>query len=569
MDSAHATSQPAGVPSRTGWRIDLLALTAVFGLLFFFVLGSHPLSNPDEGRYAEIPREMIASGDWVLPHLDGVVYFEKPPLVYWCTAVAFKLFGYGEWPARSVPALFALGGVLLTYAATRPIYGRSAGLAAAAILGTSLLYYGLSRLLLLDMVVSVLLSATLYCFILAVREPPGGKRRALFYGMYVGAALATLAKGLIGFLLPGAVMFLWLLVFNQWRRLRPQYLVTGLALFFAVALPWHILAAERNSQWAWFYLYQEHWLRFTTKMHGRYGPWWYFIPVVLAGFFPWIGYAFSAARDCLHGAWARRRKEVDTWFFVFWAAFIFLFFSDSDSKLIPYILPVFPAMATLVGAWIVRVLEQGRAAALKAGMVTYFAGSAIFAVAAIVVVVHPQVMRESEPVIAARPYLILCAVALVLGMVASRLVWVRRGPKAGLIAQAVASGVFFSCVALTYPEFPMRETRELAAIVNARGKPQDLIYHYHCFAHDFLFYTGRLVGTVDHLDELEVAHDPKAQASGRFIDSATFRKKWQGPLRVWAVARNGDDLQRLFADPTFHYYQIASNARYTLFSNRP
>ncbi len=569
MDSVPASPQNARPDSGSGWRIDLLVLTALFGLLIFFVLGSHPLSNPDEGRYAEIPREMIASGDWVLPHLDGVIYFEKPPLVYWCTAVAFKAFGYNEWAARSVPALFALAGILMTYAATRAIYGRRAGLAAAVILGTSLLYYGLSRLLLLDMVVSVLLSATLYFFILAMREPPGGTRRALFYGMYVSAALATLAKGLIGFLLPGAVMFLWLLVFNQWRRLRPQYLFTGLLLFFAIALPWHILAAERNSQWAWFYLYQEHWLRFTTKMHGRYGPWWYFIPVVLAGFFPWIGYGFSAARDCLRGAWARRREEVDTWFFVFWAAFIFLFFSDSDSKLIPYILPVFPAMATLVGAWIVRVLEQGRAERLKAGTITYFAGSAIFATAAVVIIVHPQVMRESEPFVNARPYLILCAASLVLGMIASRWVWLRRGPRAGLIAQAVATGVFFSCVALTYPEFPMRETKELAAIVNARAKPQDLIYHYHCFAHDFLFYTGRLVGTVDHLDELEVPHDPKAQASGRFIDFATFLKKWDGPVRVWAIARNGDDLQQLFSNPAFHYHLIGSNDRYTLFSNRP
>ena len=155
---------------------------------------------------------MLAAGEWVTPRLDGVKYFEKPPLMYWAVAVCLTVLGPGEWSARAAPALLALGGVLLAYAAGRRLYGRRAGLLAAAILGTSLLYFALARILLLDMAVSVLLSATLFCFVLGVREPPGARRRWLFYGLYASAALATLCKGLMGFLLTGAVMFLWLLV---------------------------------------------------------------------------------------------------------------------------------------------------------------------------------------------------------------------------------------------------------------------------------------------------------------------------------------------------------------------
>ena len=107
-----------------------------------------------------------------------------------------------------------------------------------------------TQVLLLDMAVAVLISATLFCFILALDEPAGPKRRGLFYGLYVAAALATLAKGLIGFLLPGAVMFLWLLAFNQWHRLRPLYLPSGVLVFLVVAAPWRLLAAQRNPGWA-------------------------------------------------------------------------------------------------------------------------------------------------------------------------------------------------------------------------------------------------------------------------------------------------------------------------------
>ena len=144
------------------WTRDLLLLTLAFGALFFFRLGSYPLSNPDEGRYAEIPREMVASGDYVTPRLNGVVYFEKPPLVYWTTAVCLKLFGPSEWSMRATPALFALAGVLLTYAAARRLHGREAGLLAAAVLGTSILWFAIARIMLLDMAVSVLMSATLF-----------------------------------------------------------------------------------------------------------------------------------------------------------------------------------------------------------------------------------------------------------------------------------------------------------------------------------------------------------------------------------------------------------------------
>lgn len=282
------TSEPP--PTSVSWRRDLVWLVLISGAAYFFLLGRAPLSNPDEGRYAEIAREMVATGDWVTPRLDGVHYFEKPPLVYWAEALAQETFGPGELAARSVVALFAILGIAITYAAGRSLYGRRAGIWSAVVLGTSLLYFALGHILLLDTAVSVLMSAALFFFLVGIRtdrpSPGAPSRRRCFYAFYLFAALATLTKGLIGFLIPGAVIFTWLLVFNQWRRLRPLYLPTGLPLFLAVAAPWHLIMAWRNPAWAHFYFVHEHFQRYVTSEAHRVQPWWFYIPIVLLGSFP-------------------------------------------------------------------------------------------------------------------------------------------------------------------------------------------------------------------------------------------------------------------------------------------
>ena len=270
---------PSPSETETPWGRDLVLLAVLFGALLAWELGSAPLANPDEGRYAEVPREMIASGDWVTPRLDGVPYFEKPPLMYWAVAACEEALGPGEWSLRLAPAAFALGGILTAYAAGRKVYGRAAGFWAAVVLGTSILYLALGRLLILDMAVSVLMSTTLFCFILGVREPPGNRRRWLFYGLYASAALATLTKGLMGFLVTGAVMFLWLAHLQPVEA--PPSACTcraGPCCLLAIAAPWHFLSHRRNPGWAHFYLVYEHWERFTNTGHGRTGPFWYLHP---------------------------------------------------------------------------------------------------------------------------------------------------------------------------------------------------------------------------------------------------------------------------------------------------
>ncbi len=567
MRASDSSASSAGA----SWGRDLLWLALLVGALNLFLLGRLPLANPDESRYADIPREMLAAGDWVTPRLNATPYFEKPPLVYWTVGLSRVLFGPGEFAMRLTPALFGLAGVLLTYAATRRLHGRAAGWLAASVLGTSLIYFVLSRILLLDMAVSVLMTATLFCFILGVREPAGPRRRWLFLGLYASAALATLAKGLIGFLIPGAVMFLWLLICNQWRRLRPMHLLPGLLVFLAIAAPWHILAAQRNPGWAHFYFVREHWERFTTNTHLREEPFWFFLPIVLLGLFPWVGFLGSALRDGLAGGWARRKENAPAWFLVIWVAFVFLFFSKSQSKLIPYILPVFPPLAVLIGHWLAQRWAMGLAGRLRLGLGVFAFACGLIAVAALIVVFRPGVISNAAQAATLQPYAVAIAAILLLGGTAAPWVARVRGDVAGLGTVLATMVGFYAVVLLASPGFERAGTRELARLARERVPPGDRIYHYWAFFHDFVYYAERPVGLVSHTDELEVQFLPPAERAARFIDDDELRRQWVGAGRVWLVVRK-EDLVRphaVFADPAFRYHLIAESRGHSLLSNQP
>jgi 4-amino-4-deoxy-L-arabinose transferase-like glycosyltransferase len=548
---------------------DLLLLVGLCAVLYGFQIGFAPLANPDEGRYAEIPREMLATNDWVTPRLDGVNYFEKPPLVYWVTAGSLKVFGQTEWPVRLVPALFALAGVLLTYATGRKLYGRAAGLGAGLVLATAGLYVGLARFVMLDMAMSVLMSASLFCFILAVREPPGARRRLLFYGLYASMALAVLTKGLMGFLVTGAIMFLWLLVFNQWRRLLPFYLPTGALLFLGIALPWHILAAQRNPTWVGRYLIYEHLLRYLTPAASRTAPWWYFIPVVLVGLFPWTGFLWPSLSESLRGGWAARKRNVDAWFFVLWAVFIFGFFSASQSKLPPYVLPLFPPLAILVGIRLAVAWRGGRGR-VEAGIVLFTITCVLMATTMLALVFRPTLVHNfsEDQALLLRPYVIAMAAILLAGAAMTPHFAQIRGPRAALCSLVTTMVLFFGTLSFAVPYITSGSTKPLAAIFNAQARPGDRIVHYHEFFHDFTFYAARVVDVAGEHGELELKEDAAARASDRFFDEAEFRRRWEGTTRLWVVAKKRE-VKKLFADPTFHYHLMGESSNHLLFSNQP
>lgn len=589
-----ASDNPASpVPATSSWRRDALLLALALGLLYFFRLGSYPLSDPDEGRNAEIAREMLATGDWVTPRLNGVNYFEKPPLVYWATALSEKIFGLNEWAVRAVPALFALWGVLITYGAARRLFDRETGLLSALVLGTSLLWFGLGHFPILDMAVSVLMARALFAFIIGVQEPaasavtsPLCARRLYFYKLYVSMALATLAKGFIGFLVTGAVMFLWLLIFNQWKRLRPLYLPSGALLFLLIAAPWHVLAALRNPTWLHRYIFFEHWLRYTTSAASRVQPWHFFIWIVIAGLIPWTGFLWPAVRDALRGGWAKRKENAVAGFLVIWAAFIFLFFSASGSKLMPYILPIFPALAVLIGAWLARVArETDGAARLRVGLGVFSFLNGLLAVALCMAVMRPNLVKLTpEHALALQPPAFAMAAVLLLGGIFVPWLAKTRGVRVAVGGIAVTMAAFLVALVCAAPDINKPGTKPLALLVKAAAKPGDRVMHYFDIFQGFTFYAERSVDCIAgeesvkklEFSEIEFKEDAVAVARGQLMTETKFRELWAQPGRIFVVARKRDVQQPradgkppLFADATFHYHLLGETEDHYLFSNQP
>jgi len=605
-------TSPSAASESASWRRDVLLLALAFGMIYFFKLGSYPFSNPDEGRNAEIPREMLATGDFITPRLDGVNYFEKPPLVYWVTAASEKVLGLNEWAVRVVPAAFALWGVLLTYAAARRLHGRNAGVLSAMVLGTSLLWFVIGHIPILDMAVSVFMAHALFCFLLGVREPApstgsgqapstgsgqAGRRRWLFYQLYISMALATLTKGLMGFLVTGAVMFLWLLIFDQWKRLRPLYLPTGALIFLAIALPWHVLAAMHNETWVHRYIVFEHFERFLTTAASRTGPWYYFIGILVAGLIPWTGFLWPAVRDAVRGGWARRRENADAWFLVTWAAFIFCFFSISKSKLPPYILPIFPALAVMIGTWLAKAEAEDARARMRVGLGVFSFLCGLLAVALCVVVSRPALVKmDAMQAYALRVPAYAMAAVLLLGGILSPWLARIRGVSAGIGAVMVTGVLFLVTLQWAAPAIVKTGTKELALYVKEHARPGDRVFHCYDFYQDFTFYAERVVGVVgSNRAELELIEDAAARASGRFISDTELLAQWPGPGRIFLVVqkRKMEEItaaytramelraknpaaagepapeRPVFADPAFHYQLLAENDDYCLLSNQP
>jgi 4-amino-4-deoxy-L-arabinose transferase-like glycosyltransferase len=351
-----------------------LGLVALALLAWFLPLGGYRLFNPDEGRYAEIPREMVATGDWTTPRLNDIKYFEKPPLHYWATAVAFEAFGEHDWTARLWVALAGFVGLLFTARIGARLYGSRAGILAACVQGGSLLYLGLARISTLDMGLSIALELALVGLLELVAVPGAANGAALLLAL--GIALSFLSKGLVGILIPVAVAGLYWLIRRDWSliwRVRPWW--SALALL-VLAGPWVWRVSARNPEFAHFFFVHEHFERFLTRVHARYEPDWFFIPVIVLGFMPFT----PLLPAIVARTWrACRAGEPAAWMLSLWVLFVFAFFSLSQSKLIPYILPLFPALALLAGRTLdgLALPRLARALWLAAGTWLVVAGAAL------------------------------------------------------------------------------------------------------------------------------------------------------------------------------------------------
>lgn len=548
-----------------------IALAVLALLLFFGGLGSYPLLEPDEGRYAEIPREMLTRGDFVTPHLDGVLYFEKPPLYYWLNAAALRLLGDPETACRLFGALFGLAGVGLAWLLGRSLGGPRAGLTSAIVLGSSPLWIALSRANIIDMTLTFFLSATLTCFWLAQEKERGepGERR-LWYGVFAAAALATLTKGLIGFVIPGAVIFFYLLLTRRWRLLLQVPWIGGVALFLGIALPWHVLAARRNPDFLQFYFVHEHFQRYATPEARRQAPFWFFAAILALGLIPWSGVLPAAGRlfrRLFRGETGRLRERHGLVFLACWAGFVFLFFSASQSKLVPYILPAIPPLAVLIALALdaaeddERVRSWARAGGTAGALLLTVLAAALLAVSLGWVkqastVPIPNVLAFALPALAA------C-------LLSAWLWW--RGRFRSLAALAVPPALLVIClVALAPRAASTLSAAPIARFLLPRLGAGDEVYAYRCYPQTLPVYLRREIGVVAYQGELAfgIGHLPPEERARRFPEAEPFRRTWSSGKTVYLVLER-EKLPHLVRDGLVPGPILMRQEKYLLMTNRP
>ena len=340
-------------------RLTIYAVLAA--ILYLPGLGKPALWEPDEGRYAEIAREMVLSGDYVTPRDDFELYFEKPPLVYWAEAAAIRIFGVNEFAVRLPAALFSVGQVVVTAALAEVMFGATSGFFAALVLALSPLFFGFARFSTLDPALAFFLTAALTTFYLAAREDSFSQSSARRWMLISAAmlALGTLAKGPIALLLGGAIALAWLAVERRLREIMQMPLVWCGLIYAAIVLPWFVLMEMRNPGFLRFFFIHEHLERYVTSSEHGWGPW-FFIPIVIGGAWPWVFFVplgWSAIRtdEALFDRAPASSHRYPANLLTIWFVVIFVFFSIPRSKLGSYILPALPPLAIVSGYGLARL----------------------------------------------------------------------------------------------------------------------------------------------------------------------------------------------------------------------
>ena len=322
-------------------------------ILYFSGLGGYPLLDPDEGRYAEIPREMLESGDFITPRLNYVKYYEKPPLFYWVTAGSMALFGQKEWAVRLVPAVAGFLTLLLIMGLGKRIFDGTTGIMAGWIYLTSVIPTVLARLPIIDGFFTLILTATWATWYLGYKASGISKRRLWYCLSWTCLGLAVMTKGIAAVALTGLIAGTFILCRRDWRALSSMAWAPGLLIFAIIVVPWHWAVSSENPGFFHFYIVVQHFDRLTSQEHAK--PFWFFIAVFPFGMLLWTAFFFPAVSKSLQKAFNSLRSSREdggkgeaVLFLVIWVIAVIGLFSLSACKLVPYILPAYPAMALLM-----------------------------------------------------------------------------------------------------------------------------------------------------------------------------------------------------------------------------
>ncbi|HVN29857.1 MAG TPA: glycosyltransferase family 39 protein [Candidatus Binataceae bacterium] len=492
--------------------IEVLAavgVVALAALIFFFHLGAYGFWEPDEARYGEIAREMLAARDYIVPHLNYVAYVEKPPLLYWLTTLSFRAFGINEFAARLVPAGAAMLGVLATLFFTARAMGLRRAVLAGAILATAPLYAGMAQVLTTDMLLTAFVTIAILALFLHHRE--GG---IWCWIAYLAMAAATLTKGPVGIVLPALAMVIFL-----WREhaladvMRRFHVIAGGVLVFTIVAPWFIAISIRAPGFVDFYFIGEHLRRVFDSSFSHGEPFYFYIPVIIGGLLPW-----SLLMPFL--TWRRMAPNPARRWCAIAAGIIFAIFSLSSGKLIPYILPAFPPLAILLADGIVSCAWPDEPRSLRSpdSRILMESGPLLGLLGAAVIIAALKAASFRTPyVLLLQPELYALGGILVFGGAMTAVAFSARLTGAGLSLIVITlTGALCAATWARLAAEPLRSYASLSRAIAERAPDARLIC-YHRYVQGLAFYTHRRVILVGPQSELKFGADHARDADKFFF----------------------------------------------------
>lgn len=519
-------------------------------ILYIGLLGVMPQMEPDEARYSLIPSEMNQSGDYITPHIKNTVYLEKPPLTYWATAFSFKIFGENDFSARFFVGLCAWGSILFAYFIGKHFRDERTGLYAAMLLTVSAFPFFLGRINILDTPLAFFVCLAIWLGYLALSQ----EKKYLLYLFYGACGLGFLTKGVIGVVFPFGILIFWLIWVGQWRGILKMVSPVGVVIFAVIVCPWLILAEKNNPDFLWFFFVREHFLRFTTKMHGKSEPFYFYLPVLIGGLTPWLFYMIKAwnnqfIRKSLYGA--RDAKLLLVWF-----ALIFIFYQISSSKLAPYIAPLFLPLV-LFAASLLRSYEEElpqnsvpREFIYRAAIILQ---SCLFGIA---LLLPPILNRYSDPekglvvMVSGQWWLYIAAPMLALMLMTFLPDLIQRKFKRGwFVTIYILCALFLGGLVFPLNDFlsPYRSAR-VAREAIARWVPAgELLYQYRVNFYGIDFYNKIRTPIVEDFGELGdgIAKMDREERRKYFLDAETFFKLCAEKKKVYCITQHKKKLKQI------------------------
>ncbi len=553
---------PSNVVVSPRHRQLLWVLLTAFVFISLYVLGLRTLVPPDEGRYAEMARGMFASGDWITTRLNGIKYFEKPPLQTWMNALTFTLFDVGDWQARLWTGLCGILGVLMTGYAGLRVFGQRIGLYAAVVLGSSFYWIACSQINSLDMGLSGMMTIVLCALLVAQHDGATDReRRNWMLVCWAGMALAVLSKGLIGLILPGGVLVLYTVLSRDWAIWTRLHIGKGLLCFFVISAPWFVLVGLKNPEQPHFFFIHEHFDRFLLTEHKREAAWWVFFALLAAGSVPWLGVLVQSLAQA-----AKREPGVfrPRLMLLLWVVFIIAFFTKSHSKLPGYILPVFPAVALLIACYLDQATRRTRA--INAGLMLVL-GAVLLGFAPFMTGLAKRV-GEAAMYQQYQPWVIAAGLVALLGGAAALLF--ERRLRAGPAVLALAIAGFGSTQLLLAGFEPVGQARAGTAMlpaIRAELTPASTIYSVGMYEQSLTFYLGRRVVLVDYLDEFEFGLQQQPQLAIPTVDAFVVQWRAHAAAGIKDVAIMRADIVAQLQQDGVPLRVVASDPRRTVVAN--